>query len=233
MTLRRCIGISFVFGVGMGAVACEAVGSVGHAVLDVSDVSSSSSGDPNEWHEASSEGSSEGSSGGEDRTMPATTDRDPSSGGSNDTGWASSEAGDETSTTDEAGSDEIGKLQFDLGSGTGDEDCCAPTDAPGCADAMIESCVCELDVYCCEESWDEVCANTAQESGCSPCGGVGRPPQLDCCSANMVEGCIDPEVQDCVCAIDPYCCAQAWDQACVDMVDELGCGACQMDATGG
>jgi len=152
--------------------------------------------------------------------MPATTDRDPSSGSFSGSDESSSGNVD---TTDDTGGDEI--RPFDTDSGGGVEGCCAPTDAPGCADAVIESCVCDLDPYCCDEAWDDACVNTAQTSGCSPCAGE-EPPQTDCCTANMGAGCLELDVQDCVCAVDPYCCAQAWDQACVDMVGELGCGAC-------
>ncbi|MBC8067058.1 MAG: hypothetical protein IAG13_01895 [Deltaproteobacteria bacterium] len=47
-----------------------------------------------------------------------------------------------------------------------------------------------------------------------------------CCSARSGAGCAIPEVQECVCAEDPYCCTTAWDQICVDKVESLDCGTC-------
>ena len=40
-------------------------------------------------------------------------------------------------------------------------------------------------------------------------------------------GCDDPEVRDCVCTVDPYCCEVAWDAVCIQAVDETGCGQCE------
>jgi len=36
----------------------------------------------------------------------------------------------------------------------------------------------------------------------------------------------DPAVTACVCAADPYCCDTAWDEICVGLVEQEGCGAC-------
>ncbi len=47
----------------------------------------------------------------------------------------------------------------------------------------------------------------------------------DCCEVG-VAGCADPVVRDCVCAVDPFCCEFAWDQACLEAVEDLGCGDC-------
>jgi hypothetical protein len=154
--------------------------------------------------------------------MPATGDRDPSTG-------SFTGGGSESSTGADDGTDEAGEFSFDLGNDTGDssEGCCVPADGPGCSDDVIEACVCEHDPYCCEEAWDDACVNTAQLSGCSPCAGA-IPPQLDCCTSNVIGGCLELDVQDCVCAVDAYCCEQAWDETCVGMVDDLGCGICNV-----
>lgn len=50
----------------------------------------------------------------------------------------------------------------------GDGDCCAAHDNPGCDDDMIEACVCEMDLACCTEGWDDLCVE--QVSGrCGSC----------------------------------------------------------------
>ena len=37
----------------------------------------------------------------------------------------------------------------------------------------------------------------------------------DCCTSNAYPGCEVPFVQDCVCALDSYCCDTLWDGLCV------------------
>jgi hypothetical protein len=46
-----------------------------------------------------------------------------------------------------------------------------------------------------------------------------------CCETGFA-GCADAAVQACVCAVDSYCCAVAWDALCVAHVESLGCGSC-------
>ncbi|MEC8320821.1 MAG: hypothetical protein VX012_05385 [Planctomycetota bacterium] len=58
-----------------------------------------------------------------------------------------------------------------------------------------------------------------QGSGCSD------PAGHSCCSSGG-PGCEDEVVRDCVCELDPYCCEVAWDQWCVQAVEEGGCGSC-------
>ncbi|MBN2194187.1 MAG: hypothetical protein JW751_15325 [Polyangiaceae bacterium] len=53
---------------------------------------------------------------------------------------------------------------------------------------------------------------------------VGRG---DCCYPHGSAGCIDANVQACVCAVDSYCCSNVWDDSCVDMVTDFGCGYCE------
>ena len=56
------------------------------------------------------------------------------------------------------------------GTGGGGGDCCTPGPAPGCGDPMIEQCVCgdNMDVFCCEEQWDEQCVDEAAQL-CGAC----------------------------------------------------------------
>jgi hypothetical protein len=54
-------------------------------------------------------------------------------------------------------------------------DCCTPGGFgdPGCQDSEIESCVCDLDSFCCDVDWDQACVNQAINdcsAVCSFCG---------------------------------------------------------------
>jgi len=48
----------------------------------------------------------------------------------------------------------------------------------------------------------------------------------DCCQATTSKGCGREDVQACVCADDPYCCASQWDALCVAEVSSFECGSC-------
>lgn len=117
-----------------------------------------------------------------------------------------------------------------------DGDCCEPGDGTGCGDAVVSDCVCADDPYCCETAWDELCVAEVSNLGCGACGGV-RPAGLDvadgCCAAHEGSDCNDPEISDCVCANDPYCCLVQWDQVCVDAIAQYACGSCDAGTTSG
>lgn len=55
--------------------------------------------------------------------------------------------------------------------------------------------------------------------------GIGIDYQDGCVSTSQA-GCGEPDVEACVCAADPYCCAVRWDGICVDEVESLSCGSC-------
>lgn len=110
------------------------------------------------------------------------------------------------------------------------ESCCDETDAPGCDVPAIETCVCEFDPVCCEESWDAQCVADVFLFGCGICPGANS-----CCVADGAPGCVETDVQACVCAEDPSCCVEAWDFQCVQEVEAFGCGTCMpsTDASSG
>lgn len=72
-------------------------------------------------------------------------------------------------------------------------------------------------------------------------GGVGidlgsdppdEPPPAnldDCCVAGRGVGCVNDEVEVCVCAVDPVCCESGWDELCANEASELGCASCAGD----
>ncbi len=49
-------------------------------------------------------------------------------------------------------------------------DCCADNGTPGCQDATVTECVCNLDPFCCDSYWDNICASEVEQYGCGTCG---------------------------------------------------------------
>jgi len=90
---------------------------------------------------------------------------------------------------------------------------CLTTGAPGCSDLECCSDVCQLDAFCCLDSWDTLCTLTAVES----CDGA----PLACgtathgCLTTGTPGCSDPICCEAVCSQDGYCCLVEWDSLCV------------------
>src|SRR4029453_11149713 len=119
-------------------------------------------------------------------------------------------------------------------------DCCA-AHAPdvSCDDVRCKTCVCAQDqgAACCtpDLGWDADCVSMANvecaaECTCETPGG--------CCEAHVdTVGCdtmagedVDLRLcQDCVCNIDPACCAMGWDQRCAE---EAGSSACKVRCAG-
>lgn len=89
----------------------------------------------------------------------------------------------------------------------------------------------------------ELCDDDAPPATCAEAGYTGGDPGAcsaaclpdfsactmvgSCCEATAgVPGCADDGVEQCVCAGDEFCCAEEWDERCVDDVERLSCGAC-------
>jgi hypothetical protein len=52
--------------------------------------------------------------------------------------------------------------------------------------------------------------------------------EAPCCKPTRGAGCDDDEhIEACVCHVDANCCTASWDEACVGLVDGLGCGECR------
>lgn len=112
--------------------------------------------------------------------------------------------------------------------GTGD--CCSANGTPGCSTASVQTCVCDVDAFCCERQWDAMCASVAQ----SACGACGGGPDQDCCTAQDTPGCTDSAIEACVCAQDAWCCSNKWDSVCVGKVGSTLCApACNPGNTKG
>jgi len=98
-------------------------------------------------------------------------------------------------------------------------DCCADRDGPGCADATCEACVCGVDPICCSEEWDGTCADEAAINCAAVCA---CPAPGDCCAPHEGVSCQEVRCKTCVCALDEFCCADVWDQVCVEIAVD-GC----------
>jgi hypothetical protein len=96
--------------------------------------------------------------------------------------------------------------------------CCTSHPTPGCSDQKVQACVCAMDIFCCTQQWDGMCASEADQ--CGSCNG-------SCCTAHGNPGCDDEAIEECVCQGDDYCCTAKWDASCVTMVEKYGCGSCQ------
>ena len=105
-------------------------------------------------------------------------------------------------------------------------DCCVDSQSVGCSDAGCQDTVCGVDPFCCEEAWDSICADEANEL-CSLCQ-VGS----DCCETNSGAGCSDGGVTDCVCEIEPFCCDTYWADYCVLLATDYCDAGCQIGCAG-
>jgi hypothetical protein len=203
----------------LGAIGCEVTGSVGGPALDdaastTGDVHGESSGAP--ARDAASDESS--SAAGDEPDEAASSSSDASSGDASSSGDAAT-TGDATTSNMTTGGT----------AGESTASCCEPSGLPGCGDASVEACVCALDSYCCETEWDDACVASASSDACGTSCDTAEPfVPVDCCSpADLGNGgCDDSATQECVCAYDPYCCLQTWDEICVGYVDDYGCGSC-------
>ena len=86
----------------------------------------------------------------------------------------------------------------------------SPTGAPGCGDANCCAATCELDQFCCDVTWDTICAGEAQGvcTGSFPecAAGAGL-----CGASHNTPGCDNVDCCNTVCMVDPYCCLIEWD----------------------
>lgn len=103
-----------------------------------------------------------------------------------------------------------------------ESDCCSTSEVPGCTDTAVTQCTCAQDAACCSSGWDDVCVTQAVTGCALQCPGVAA--SSDCCSATAEPGCLEPELEQCVCAIDPYCCIGSFDDNCVALANTQ-CGA--------
>ncbi|HMN95055.1 MAG TPA: hypothetical protein PKC43_00040 [Phycisphaerales bacterium] len=99
--------------------------------------------------------------------------------------------------------------------------CLTANGSPGCSSQECCTAICAADTYCCEVTWDQICANAAAEQ-CGTCGGELAG---SCFAANLTPGCDNADCCAAVCAADAFCCEQLWDYWCATAATET-CGSC-------
>ena len=105
--------------------------------------------------------------------------------------------------------------------GTGSEACTAPHTGRGCADETCCTTTCALDQYCCDIEWDDFCVCESGglcDGSFTACGAAGAG---DCSAANTTPGCSDAACCETVCAADPFCCCDTWDDICSGQAAEM------------
>ena len=81
--------------------------------------------------------------------------------------------------------------------------------------------------------WDGCREGVLRVQKCADCGSCVFPLGTgDCCLDNETAGCDDQDIQDCVCALDPFCCTTSWDDICAGNVEGQMCGDCPDVGTG-
>jgi len=98
--------------------------------------------------------------------------------------------------------------------------CCSTSEFPTCTDPEVNSCVCELDPWCCEVNFDSLCVQEAL----GQCGGTCPAGEGSCCEAQAGPGCEDTDVLTCICALDSQCCSSNYDEVCAQEAI-ASCGA--------
>jgi hypothetical protein len=95
------------------------------------------------------------------------------------------------------------------------EDCCAAHDGPGCNDSTCCELICATDDFCCNVSWDVLCAETASVA-CLACpGNACENSTIGCLIEHDEPGCWDSLLCQSICACQPQCCIDQWDAACI------------------
>jgi cysteine-rich repeat protein len=94
---------------------------------------------------------------------------------------------------------------------------CVIHGTPDISDATTSACVCAIDSFCCNSSWDFHCAGEAN----TQCHACGSP-----CTVHETPGSTEPNVTTCVCAIDNFCCRERWDGICVSEASNNCARAC-------
>lgn len=95
---------------------------------------------------------------------------------------------------------------------------------PGCCKA-----VCLVDPTCCQEEWDSACATIANTlpTCVSEKPKCGNAQAGSCCTPHDGPACEGLGCCAAVCAIDPSCCQEEWDELCVNQTKGIAqCKAC-------
>ncbi|MCA9285241.1 MAG: S8 family serine peptidase [Phycisphaerales bacterium] len=89
--------------------------------------------------------------------------------------------------------------------------------SPGCSNGSCCFLVCSEDPFCCNSSWDGICAGEALDL-CSTCGDANAG---SCYQSNGSPSCNNAECCAAVCEVDAFCCDSSWDGICAGEADDL------------
>jgi hypothetical protein len=95
---------------------------------------------------------------------------------------------------------------------------------PFCNDEPCCDLVGDIRPFCVDFAWDEMCVAIAHLF-CDPGIGADRCKSAingSCFEAHGLPGCVDETCCNVVCALDPFCCENFWDEGCVQLAN-LNC----------
>ena len=105
--------------------------------------------------------------------------------------------------------------------------CCIAHATPYCSNSLCCGAVCALDPFCCTSSWDISCTQVAlvtpscSSESCACGGDLDAGQESSCFVVHARIGCADSFCCQTVCQRDPYCCYVTWDEACVEIANDL------------
>lgn len=113
----------------------------------------------------------------------------------------------------------------------GNGECFVAHNSGGCSDPYCCNAVCGVDPSCCNERWDSSCVTAAREL-CEPQEPEWNCPCLGSCFEAHPEnpGCEQVACCSAVCAEQPTCCIDAWDQNCANLAQQICCGGLGCDS---
>jgi hypothetical protein len=112
--------------------------------------------------------------------------------------------------------------------------CTESSPSPGCDDPECCQTICEIDTFCCNYAWSNICVAEAELFCSETPPQCGHPAAGDCFDAigndqNYTPYCDDADCCNAVCQMDPFCCAVLWDASCVARANAIcaggACGA--------
>jgi len=153
------------------------------------------------------EGDGTAGGGGQSTLDAAGSETSPDAGPSEDSGSGQSDAGEPVSDAGPGPEPESDAALPDAGALPETGACCSEHETPGCSDADVQVCVCELLSSCCTDAWSEACVLIVEQKYCQA------------------------GVRDCVCGAgegqwgQTMCCESEWSDTFCDEVAESKCGA--------
>jgi hypothetical protein len=102
------------------------------------------------------------------------------------------------------------------------QSCYVSHSSVACDDEGCCVAVCSADTFCCESSWDGLCADAA----IALCVGCGNPSTGDCFTSHSGPFCDDEGCCSYVCGADSFCCTTTWDGICASEAANLCVSEC-------